>query len=156
MGALLAIDLGLHVGIALFSTAGELVYYRSHHLKSRRALARLAWATVRDVDGLTDVVVEGDRHLASVWRRAATKHGASFTVVAPETWRAALLIPRDRRSGRAAKRRALKLARVIVTRCGLVWRPNVRHDAAEAILIGQWAIDASRVQGGAPWAIHQK
>lgn len=62
-------------------------------------------------------------------------------VVDAETWRRALLLPRDRRSGAQAKEAADGLARAVIA-----WsdapapKGTLRHDAAEAIGAGLWGV----------------
>ena len=95
-------------------------------------------------------MVEGDRRLGELWQKVADKRGAVFSIVTPETWRAALLLPRDQRSGLDAKEAADDKAREIledsIARGGAVKRPRtaLKDDVAEAICIGAWAVAALR------------
>jgi hypothetical protein len=41
---LLAVDHGLRIGLALTAADGDLLWFRSHHFPSKRALCRMAWA----------------------------------------------------------------------------------------------------------------
>ena len=61
-----------------------------------------------------------------------------FHSLAAETWRQDLLIPRQRRTGRDAKRTAGVLARRVIEWSGAKRPTSLRHDVAEAILIGLW------------------
>ncbi|MFZ9889018.1 MAG: hypothetical protein ACO3JL_16095, partial [Myxococcota bacterium] len=81
-----------------------------------------------------------DRTLADVWSKAAQKRGAATTLVAAETWRSQLLYAREQRSGRDAKRHADHLARAVIAWSGARRPSSLRHDAAEAILIGLYGV----------------
>jgi len=56
-----------------------------------------------------------------------------------EEWRASLLPPWARRTGEDAKAAAEELARKVIERSGAKRPTSLRHDAAEAILVGVWA-----------------
>jgi hypothetical protein len=56
-----------------------------------------------------------------------------------EDWRKSLLLPYQRRSGADAKAAADGLARDVIDRSGAKRPTSLRHDAAEAILVGAWA-----------------
>lgn len=139
---MLAIDLGLAAGLACFSVAdGSLVWFRSQQFGT---ITRLKRAIPRVLDEcpapLVRVVVEGDRHLGELWQKASAKRGATVAWVRPETWRAALMYARDRRSGVDAKERAGELAmEIIAARGAKKPRTKLTHDVAEAICIGAWA-----------------
>lgn len=139
---LLAIDLGLRCGFATYSAEGRLVRYRSTNFGSKRRLRDAAWAVLRDEAPLAYVVLEGDRGLAEIWQKAAERQGANTLQVAPERWRKALLFDRQQRSGADAKAAADTLARQIITWSGAPAPTALRHDAAEAILIGLWGVRA--------------
>ena len=136
---LLAVDCGLRTGLALYAGDGRLLWYRSHHLGNRAHLKRAAARILGELPGLQQVVVEGGGTLAEVWVKEAQLRGVAAQVVHAEQWRAALLLPRQQRTGRQAKQVADELAREIIARSGAPKPTSLRHDAAEAILVGQWA-----------------
>ncbi|MCA9517595.1 MAG: hypothetical protein KC635_21795 [Myxococcales bacterium] len=137
---LLAVDLGLRAGLARFGADGALAWYRSTHFASRAVMKQALPGVLADAAPLGWIVVEGDRALGDLWERAAARIGAELLRVTPETWRASLLLPRERRSGALAKERALSLAREIIARSPAANPTSLRHDAAEAVLIGAWAV----------------
>ena len=137
---LLSVDLGLRSGIALFDSEGVLLRYRSTNFGSRSRLKKAVYKLIRDAGPPKLLVLEGSRDLATIWRRAAEKQGVEVLEVAPETWRRELLEPRQRRSGQDAKEAADALAREIIDECGADAPTSLRHDAAEAIAIGYWAL----------------
>ena len=136
---LIAIDLGLKSGLAVYDQRG-LLSYRATRFPSARAIKRAAWAVLCEVDALAHVFVEGDKDLAAHWRRAAEKQSLSFQSVRPEQWREGVLLPRQRRAGTIAKRAAMSLAHELI-RASAAPAPKVplTSDVAEAILIGYWA-----------------
>jgi hypothetical protein len=137
---LLAVDLGRYAGLACFDDDGALVWFRSQNFgtitRQKKAIPRV----LDECPGLTRVVVEGDKHLGDLWKRAAEKRGAKVSWVAPETWRAALFDAREMRHGADAKATALRVAREIIDASGAKKpRTPLVDDVAEAICIGAWA-----------------
>ncbi len=137
--ALLAVDCGLKTGLALFDPDGRLLWYRSHNFGSRQRLKKAAWQILNDLDGLSQLVVEGGGDLVEIWRKIAHKRGMQVDVVQATTWRRDLLLPRQQRTGKQAKQVADELAREIIEQSGAARPTSLRHDAAEAILVGWWA-----------------
>lgn len=138
--SLLAVDLGLRTGLALFGEDGRLRWYRSQNFGNFTRLKRGIHGVVSDAPGLARLVAEGDRHLFELWAREAEKRGAAARWVRPESWRERLLLPRQQRSGPQAKQNADALARRVVEWSGAPRPTSLRHDAAEAILIGLWGV----------------
>ncbi|RDV37143.1 hypothetical protein DV096_16150 [Bradymonadaceae bacterium TMQ3] len=142
MPHLLAIDLGLRCGFATYTAEGRLLRYRSTNFGSKRRLRDAAWAVLRDEAPLAYLVLEGDRGLAEIWQKTAARQGAETLQVAPEHWREALLLDRQQRSGAGAKAAADQVARQVIAWSGAPAPTTLRHDAAEAILIGLWGVHA--------------
>jgi hypothetical protein len=137
---LLAIDLGIRSGFALYGSDGRLIWYRSTNFGSRARLKKAAYGVLRDIDGLAHVVAEGDSGLGEIWRKYADKFGATFRLINAEVWREGLILERHRRSGQDAKERADALAREVIAWSGADRPTSLRHDAAEAVLIGLWGV----------------
>jgi hypothetical protein len=136
---LLAVDLGLRTGIAVYDGHGRLRRFGSRNFGSRTRLRGGADAVLREVGRVDVLVVEGDRALGRIWSDRAARRGATTTLeVAPERWRARLLHERERRSGPGAKAAADALARRAIELLGDRRPTSLRHDAAEAVLIGLW------------------
>ena len=146
---LLAVDLGLRTGLAVYGRDGRLVSYRSQNLGTRARLRRAAGGVLADHDGLERVVLEGGGDIADLWKRAADRAGVYARVIDAEVWRRALLLARDQRTGADAKSAADGLARAVIEWSGAP-RPKgpLRHDAAEAVAVGLWGvIDAGWLPG---------
>ncbi len=137
---LLAVDLGLRAGLALYGRDGRLRWYRSSNFGSPGRLKKGAYAVVRDIPTLRRLYVEGDRAMGEVWGKAAAKGGAVTRLVSAEIWREVLLHDRERRRGTDAKRHADRLARTVIEWSGAPRPTSLRHDAAEAILVGLYGV----------------
>jgi hypothetical protein len=140
MPSLLAVDLGLKTGLALFGDSGKLVWYRSHNFGTTERLKRAVHGILNGIPGLTALVIEGGGNLAVVWEKAAMQSGIAVCRVDAATWRQVFLFPREQRTGVDAKRHAIDMARRIIGWSGAVRPTSLRHDAAEAILIGLWGV----------------
>lgn len=151
-GGLLAVDLGLRTGLALYERDGRLHWYRSHNFG---AAARLRRAVPALLDGVTHLVIEGGGALAPFWMDEAARLGVEVRAVTAETWRRAFLYPREQRSGQRAKRTADALARRVIDWSGARRPTSLRHDAAEAILIGLWdVVDLGWLTALPPGLVH--
>lgn len=137
---LLAIDLGLRGGMALFGQDGRLRWYRSQHFGSVTQLRRAATHIIGETQNLQWILSEGDYSLAAVWERVAMKQQVRVQRVSAEAWRGDLLDSRERPSAAEAKKSTIALARRIIDWSDLPQPTSLRHDAAEAILIGLWGV----------------
>lgn len=140
MASLLAVDLGLRSGLALYGDDGRLRWYRSTNFGSTARLRRGIPGVLSAIPDLELLVAEGDRRLFEIWEREAARREASARLTRAEAWRPRLLLAREQRSGSAAKRNADPLARAVIEWSGLPRPTSLRHDAAEAILIGLWGV----------------
>ena len=139
MSALLAVDVGVRTGLALYGADGRLRWYRSQNLGSIARLRRAAPQFITD-NGATVVIAEGGGPVADVWESACERLGVEHLRVSAERWRAELLLARDQRTGEAAKRTADIVARRVIEWSGAPRPTSLRHDAAEAILVGLWGV----------------
>lgn len=138
--ALLAVDLGLRTGLAAYGRDGKLRWQRSQNYGSRARLKRDAYSLLREHAALETLVVEGGGDLAVVWEREADRRGVRLRRIGAEAWRRDLLYAREQRHGKDAKAAADGLAREIIAWSGLRLPKRLKHDAAEAILIGLWGV----------------
>jgi len=92
------------------------------------------------LDGTTHLVIEGGGALAAIWADEARERHIDVRHVTAENWRAMFLYPREQRSGEQAKRVADELARRVIAWSAARRPTSLRHDAAEAILIGLWGV----------------
>ncbi|MEM1118669.1 MAG: hypothetical protein AAGJ11_19340 [Bacteroidota bacterium] len=138
---LLAVDLGLRTGLALYGRDGRLLRYRSQNLGTRARLRKAAGSVLKDHRDVERLVLEGGGDIAEIWKRAGERAGLDVRIVDAGTWRRRLLLAREQRRGADAKQAADGLARAIIE-----WseapRPKgaLRHDAAEAVAVGLWGV----------------
>lgn len=140
MSSLLTVDLGLKAGFAHYNRAGRLVAYRSQNYGKPARLKRGAAGVLDAHPSLDWIVLEGDRNLAEAWRTEAQRRGVRSGWIQAHTWRKRLLNPSQRRSGSDAKEAAGELARQVISWSDAPAPTSLRHDAAEAICIGLWAV----------------
>lgn len=137
---LLAIDLGLRTGFALYED-GRLVAHRSTRFPSRSAIKSAAWSVLREFGPLDEVVAEGDRLIGELWQKVAEKQNATFRLIGAETWRDELLYAREQRGSSVAKQSAVELAHAVIEDHGAPRAyGELNDDVAEAILVGLWAV----------------
>lgn len=137
---LLGVDLGLATGLAHFNRDGRLVRVHSHRFASRDALRRGVADIVGSIEHLAWVVAEGGGPIAESWERAAQYRGVPIKLVHAEQWRPRFMYPREHRDSDAAKRHAQRMAREVIAWSGLKGVGEIRHDAAEAIMVGLWGV----------------
>ena len=149
MAALLAVDLGVRAGLALYREDGRVQWARSQNFGSLPRLRRAAPAILDSLQGelahagtggLAWVVLEGGGATGDIWQREAARHNLGVMQVSAETWRAQLLYAREQRSGGEAKQHAQELARRVLEWSGAALPKSVSHDAAEAVLVGLWGV----------------
>lgn len=147
---LLAVDLGLRTGLALYGSDGRLRWYRSHNFGTNSRLRRGAYTILSEIPTLQHLIMEGSGPYADIWRTAADRRAIQITQVSAEVWRPQLLLDRQQRTGAAAKQHADHLARRVIAWSGAPTPTSLRHDAAEAILIGLWGVMQVGWQGALP------
>ena len=138
MSTLLGIDLGLRTGLALYGEAGRLIWYRSRHFGTAAQLRRGVHAILNELPDLHWLVLEGGDAYGDIWRREAERRGVEVFQIDASIWRAQLLYEREQQSGPAAKKNADSLARQVIAWSATARPTALRHDTAEAILIGLW------------------
>lgn len=137
---LLAVDVGLHTGLALFSSQTKLLWYRSHHLSAPAKLKKLIGKLLREPPQPTQLLLEGGGPLAELWLTEAAKLSIHAEQIHAQQWREQLFYARQHRSGPQAKRQADGLARQVIEQFGDKKPTSLRHDTAEAILIGLYGL----------------
>ena len=140
MATLLAIDVGLRAGLALYGDDGRLRWYRSQNFGAPARLRRAVYALLQELPDLQWLVIEGGGPLAEIWQKEAARREVQVIQTSAETWRQQLLYPRQQRTGVDAKHHADRLAHSIIDWSGAPRPTSLRHDAAEASLIGLWGV----------------
>ena len=140
MESLLAVDLGLRTGLALYGEDGRLRWYRSQNFGSAARLRRAVHGQLAALSDARWLVLEGGGNLAEIWEREAERRGIAVLRISAEVWRERLLYTREQRTGVQAKHSADPFARRIIDWSGAPRPTSLRHDAAEAILVGFWGV----------------
>lgn len=137
---LLAVDLGLKTGLACYGRDGRLRWFRSRNYGTRSRLKKAAWSVFNEAGPVDTLIIEGGGDLAPAWMKEAERRDVHAVQIGAERWRRELLLRREQRSGADAKKHATDVAYEIIEWSGLRRPPSLRHDAAEAILIGLWGV----------------
>jgi hypothetical protein len=140
MRSLLAVDLGIRTGLALYLRNGHLLWYRSQNFGTAARLRRGVQGLLGDLPDLEWLVLEGGGPLADIWEHEAQRRRITLQRISAEDWRERLLYPREQRGRRRAKHSADDLARRIIEWSDAPKPTSLRHDTAEAILIGLWGV----------------
>ncbi|HMB93592.1 MAG TPA: hypothetical protein VKP65_22260 [Rhodothermales bacterium] len=140
MPSLLAVDLGLRTGLALYGGDGRLRWYRSQNFGSRSRLKRGVYGLLKELPDLAWLNIEGGGPLAEIWIREAERRTIQAQQIDAGRWRERLLHQREHRRSARAKQTADDLARRIIDWADAPRPTSLRHDAAEAILIGLWGV----------------
>lgn len=138
--ALLAVDVGVRLGLAVYGRDGRLRSYGSRNLGNAARLRRAIAHMLDAVPELEFLLLEGGGPAAEAWIREAARRLITFQQIGAERWREQLLNARHRRSGIAAKRAAEGIARRVIAWSEAPRPTSLRVDAAEAILIGLWGV----------------
>ncbi|MEW5851284.1 MAG: hypothetical protein AB2A00_21025 [Myxococcota bacterium] len=150
--SLLAVDLGMRSGLAVYGDDGKLLSYRSQNFGTPARLRRAVPQVLSALPTVRWLFMEGDRNLAAIWEKTAEKRGITCRTVGAETWRAMLLLSREQRSGPLAKQSADKVARQVIAWSDAPRPTSLNDDVAEAILLGLWgARELGWLPGDAPW-----
>jgi len=93
--SLLAVDVGVRTGLAVYRGDGRLIWYRSRNFGAAARLKRAIPALLHEAFDPTYVVLEGGGPLAEHWATAAERQGAHVRRVSAEEWRSLFLLPRE-------------------------------------------------------------
>lgn len=140
MQYLLAVDLGVRTGLALYNIEGKLIWYRSHNYGNKSRLKNHIPGIFNDIPELSTIIIEGGGPLADIWKNSAKRAGVQTIQIYAEQWRKDLFYERQIRDGEMAKNNAIEMAKKVITESGLTKPTSLRHDTAEAILIGLWGV----------------
>lgn len=126
--------------------------YHAQHYGNRDQLKRAVWGIMSGGDAPLEVLImEGDRGLGALFAKLGHKWGVEVVFTDAHVWRPSLMDPKRRRSGEDAKAYADRLARAVITASGAPEPTALRHDAAEAILVGLWGVLARDWLDATPW-----
>jgi len=137
---LMAVDLGVKTGIAFFSSDGVLLWHKSQNFGNKVRLKRGIPYLLNTEDPVDFLVIEGGGPLVKIWDNILIKRNIEVLHIMADQWRQELLYGREQRTGKQAKEMAIRYARKVVEKMGLKKVATTNDDAAEAILIGLYAM----------------
>ena len=140
MDSLLAVDLGVRTGLALYNSKGNLIWYRSHNYGNKQRLKTDVQKMLSQTPSLSYVILEGGGDIARIWLKECRRRNIHFRQIYAEDWRKDLFDSKDIRTGEQAKQHAIQLARKVTGLCNGPKPTSMLDDAAEAILIGYWGM----------------
>ncbi|NCA87203.1 MAG: hypothetical protein EOM83_16850 [Clostridia bacterium] len=141
MEFLLAVDLGVKTGLALFSSEGRLLWHRSQNFGNKTRLRKaIPWIVGMEED-ITYIVIEGGGPLLKLWDAYLEKRNIEVLHIMAEEWRRVMLLDREQRKGSQAKEKALYYSGIIIQKISNQKTSPTNDNAAEAILIGTWAME---------------
>jgi hypothetical protein len=150
MQYMLAVDLGVKTGLALFTTEGQLIWYRSRNYGNKQRLKQDIQNFFDHTPAISLVILEGGGDLAQLWKKECRRRAVSCRQIYAEEWRKDLFDPKEYRTGEEAKKQALKQAREVIDHCNGPKPTSMIDDAAEAILIGYWTLKYATGNGITP------
>ena len=137
---LLSIDLGLRFGWSCYDQKGRLVAYGSHHCGQANKLKNIAYTSLRALPIGSLLIVEGNSELYKYWHKTAQKFQIPIRQIYAENWRSDCLNHKEQADGKSAKEAAIRIAKTLIKSQSGQGPHNLRHDAAEACLMGWWGL----------------
>lgn len=137
MQTLLAVDLGVRTGFALYNNKGEILRYHSRNFGSAQRLKNAIFQILQSSGNLKFLYLEGGGKLEKYWLKAAEKRGVETIQLHADEWRR-MLYPdakqdaRTKQSKQLAAKKAGELLRSQSLPVPTIWN----DDVAEALLIG--------------------
>lgn len=137
MKTLLAVDLGVKTGYALYNEQGKLLRYQSHNFGNASRLKNGIFSILHSCEALKYLYLEGGGKLEKHWIKEAHKMGVTSFQLHAHDWRNVLYPQKEQNSGtKHAKKLAENNARHIIKKMNLSAPSSLTHDVAEAIMIG--------------------
>lgn len=140
MGLLLAVDLGVKTGLALYNSDNQLLWYKSQNYGNKSRLRQDIHNLMNQHHDLSYLVIEGGGALCDLWMKEADKRRIPCLRIYAEEWRKKFFFRKEMTNGDVAKKNASELARKVIKLTGGKNPTSLVHDAAEAILIGLWGL----------------
>lgn len=140
MEFLLAVDLGVKAGFALFTSEGKLLWYRSQNFGNKTRMKKAIPGILNLDDPIDYLVIEGGGPLRKIWDQQLEKRNIEVIHIMAEDWRNDLLLDREQRKGKLAKEKAHVYAAKIIEELAEKKSGPLNTNTAEAILIGFWGL----------------
>lgn len=140
MNTLLAVDLGVKTGYALYSDNGDLIRYHSHNFGNAQRLKKGVHGILKSCKNLQHLYIEGGGKLEKYWSKEAAKLGVKVNQLHAHDWRKEIYpTAKHQDKSKQTKIFAEKKALEILSKQNAPAPSSLTHDVAEAILIGYYA-----------------
>lgn len=133
---ILAVDLGVKTGMAVFTPEGRLRWYGSRNYGSKNSLRNDIPRLLQQYGPLRRLVLEGGGALYEVWNKEAQRGQIPVTAFHADYWRELLFGSDYLMHTDKAKDKAVEMAERVINQLGVHRFSNPVHHAAEAILAG--------------------
>ena len=140
MELLLAVDLGVKTGMALYHSDGRLLWYRSQNFGNSARLRKAIPGILNRDEELRYLVVEGGGPLLKIWQQEAERKNIELIKTMAHEWRQEIFYSREHRKGVQAKHNSISYAKRVIAKLSSSGVTSLTDDAAEAILTGLWAM----------------
>ncbi len=140
MNRLLAIDLGVRTGLALFNSDCKLEWYRSQNYGNKERLSRDVYSILKNIPELRLIIIEGGGPLFKIWKKEAIRLDIELRQVQAHEWRKDMLYKREQRNKKMAKQHAIQYASKVIEKLSATKPVSLTDDVAEAILTGYWVL----------------
>ena len=151
---LVALDLGLRFGWAFYTQRGTLIGYGSHHCSGRVQLKKCAYTLIQTLPPESELWIEGGGALLKFWTKPAVKRNLVIHTFHAHQWRKICFDLHSSTlsslSSKEAKLKAIEKAKNLIELQSqqnqkrhlqkIKKTSTLRHDTAEAILMGWWAL----------------
>jgi len=138
MEFLLSVDLGIKTGLALFSSEGKLLWYRSQNFGNKVRLKKAIPWILNIEEDVNYLIIEGGGPLRKIWDAHLERRNIEVFHIMAEDWRKDILLEREQQKGKKAKEKAIAYAEKVINKLSEKKSGSINDDAAEAILIGFW------------------
>lgn len=139
MNTLLAVDLGVKTGYALYSDEGKILRYHSHNFGNAQRLKRGVYGILKSFENLQYLYLEGGGKLEKYWIKEAVKLDVKVIQLHAHDWRNEIYpAMKQQDKTKQTKIFAEKKAYEILSKQNAPTPSSLTHDVAEAIIIGYY------------------
>ncbi len=124
----------------MFNSNADLLWYKSQNFGNKARLRKAIPWILKQEDEIDYIVIEGGGPLRKLWDTQLEKRNINIMHIMAEDWRRELLFNREQRKGKKAKKFAIQFAENFLMKIGSKKTSELNVNAAEAILIGIWAM----------------
>lgn len=140
MDYLMAVDLGVRTGLAVFGSDGRLYWYRSQNFGTAARLRRAVPWILSLQDDLRYIVIEGGGPLLKIWESGLRHTSVELIRIMAEDWRNEIFYPKEHQNRRQSKANSVYYAMRAVHQLAVHRITPVDDNTADAILAGLYGM----------------